>query len=199
MRHYPNGLTILALVASCLLSLGLVQPTPAEEAPSTAPTEQIQSRGGLRDPIGPYGATPEEKDPGSPEDIRSRGLTDKLKSKPLELKRQPQPGGAPPAHLCRTETKMLTQCKCSNQAECQQLTALFPNSCAAGSTHCEFIPMSRGPMPPLPPNLCSHQVPFTYTECSCRNAAECQQLTPFCPGSCPAGSQSCTCRPMQRR
>jgi len=34
------------------------------------------------------------------------------------------------------------------QAERQALTAVFPNSCPAGSQHCDFVSMSRGPMPP---------------------------------------------------
>jgi hypothetical protein len=93
---------------------------------------------------------------------------------------------------------MLTQCKCFNLAECQPLTALFPAACPAGNQHCEFTPFSRGTPPPLPPNLCGYQVPLTVTECSCNNATECQQLIAICPGSCPSGSQSCTCRPLRR-
>jgi hypothetical protein len=131
--------------------------------------------------------------------VQERGITDKLQGRTFDHRLQPQPGGMPPPQLCHTETIMMTQCKCFSQAECQPLTALFPGSCPAGSQHCEFVPMSRGGMPPLPPNLCGYQVPFTLTECSCHNVAECQLLAPFCPGSCPAGSQSCTCRPMQRR
>lgn len=135
-------------------------------------------------------------------EVQERGVSKvPLFKSPADRKVLPQPsapGGSPPAQLCHTETIMMTQCKCFNQAECQALTAVFPNSCPAGSTHCEFVPMARGPMPPLPPNLCGYQVPLTVTECSCHNATECQQLTPFCPGSCPAGSQSCTCRPMRR-
>jgi hypothetical protein len=136
-------------------------------------------------------------------EIQERGITPLPLEKALGgrkvLPNQPVPGGSPPPQLCHTETIMMTQCKCFNQAECQALTALFPGSCPAGSQHCEFVPMSRGAMPPLPPNLCGYQVPLTLTECSCHNAAECQMLSPFCPGSCPAGSQSCTCRPLQRR
>lgn len=135
--------------------------------------------------------------------VQERGLTDAASRKTFEgskvLPPAKQPGGSPPPQLCRTETHMMTQCKCFNQADCQSLTALFPGSCPAGSQHCEFVPMSRGTMPPLPPNLCGYQVPLTLTECSCHNVAECQLLSPFCPSSCPAGSQSCTCRPMQRR
>ncbi|MGZ8422376.1 MAG: hypothetical protein ACXWV7_05515 [Nitrospira sp.] len=131
--------------------------------------------------------------------VQERGITDKLKGRTFEHKFQPQPGGTPPPQLCHTETIMMTQCKCFNQTECQPLTALFPGSCPAGSQHCEFVPMSRGAMPPLPPNLCGYQVPLTLTECSCHNVAECQLLSPFCPSACPVGSQTCTCRPLQRR
>jgi len=164
----------------------------------------------FRDPIGPYQApdqdpsgvqersVPDNSPPASESgEIQERGLKDKFKGQ--EFKRQPQLGGTPPAHLCHTETLMMTQCKCFNQKQCKQLTELFPNSCAAGSTQCEFVPMRRGPLPPLPPNLCGYQTPLTFTKCSCGNATECKQLTPFCPNSCPAGSQSCTCGPMQRQ
>lgn len=139
--------------------------------------------------------------PTSPSDageVQERGLTDKLKGKAFDYRLQTQPSGSPPAQLCHTETRMTTQCKCFNQTECQALTALFPGSCPAGSQHCEFVPMSRGAMPTLPPNLCGYQVPFSWTECSCNNAADCQLLSPFCAGSCPPGSQICTCRPMRR-
>ena len=136
------------------------------------------------------------------EEVQERGVTPgalgefkkEFQRKPLV----PVPAGPPP-QLCRTETHMMTQCKCFNQADCQSLTALFPNSCPVGSTHCEFVPLSRGPMPALPPNLCGYQVPFPVTRCSCHTQAECQLLSPFCPGACPAGSQSCECTPMQRR
>jgi hypothetical protein len=152
-------------------------------------------------------------EPGSPEpqvpadptagEVQERGITPLLLEKApggrKVLPTPPAPGGGPPPQLCHSEARMLTQCKCFNQAECQPLTALFPGSCPAGSQHCEFVPMSRGAMPPLPPNLCGYQVPFTVTKCSCNNAAECQLLSPFCPGSCPAGIQSCECTPMQRR
>jgi len=57
---------------------------------------------------------------------------------------------------------------------------------------------SRAHAPPLPPNLCGYQVPFSWAECSCQNVADCQLLSPYCSGSCHAGSQSCTCRPMRR-
>lgn len=135
--------------------------------------------------------------------VQERGLTDAAPRKGLEgskvLPPSKQPGGGPPPQLCHTETHMMSQCKCFNPTDCQTLTALFPGSCPAGSLHCEFVPMSRGTMPPLPPNLCGYQVPLTLTECSCHNVAECQLLSPFCPGACPAGTQSCTCRPLQRR
>lgn len=132
--------------------------------------------------------------------VQERGVLPKIDLNQTFKKTLPptQSGGSPPAHLCRAETKLLTQCKCFNQAECQALTALFPNSCSVGSTHCEFVPMSRGSMPPLPPNLCGYQVPLSVTECSCSTTADCALLSSFCPGSCPPGSQSCTCRPMRR-
>ena len=141
----------------------------------------------------------------STEQIQERGVTPKVAPFTVVpgISKMPPPSKTPdgglPANLCHPVTHMLTQCKCFNQAECQPLTTLFPNSCPASSQHCEFVPMSRGTMPPLPPNLCGYQVPLTVTECSCHNATECQQLTTICQGSCPAGSQSCTCRPMQRR
>lgn len=136
-------------------------------------------------------------------EVQERGVTKvPLFKSPTDRKVLPQPlapGGSPPAQLCHTETILMTQCKCFSQTDCQALTALFPGSCPPGSQHCEFVPMSRGTMPPLPQNLCGYQVPFPVTECSCHNQAECTLLSPFCPGACPAGSQSCTCRPMQRR
>lgn len=139
---------------------------------------------------------------GSPSDVQERGLGKaqfgemKKQSEPMQPS---QPQQTLPAQLCHAETRMMTQCKCFNQAECQPLTALFPGPCPAGSQHCEFVPMSRGPMPSLPPDLCGYQTPLTLTKCVCHNQAECQLLSPFCPGSCPAGSQSCECTPMLRR
>lgn len=162
------------LLTGTLLGMPQVPLVLADESAIPAPTEQIQERGVLPNV-----------------DLNRKFMDSRMPG-------VAQPGGAPPAALCHTEIKMLTQCKCFNQAECQALAALFPNSCPAGSTHCEFVPRSRGAMPPLPPNLCGYQVPMTVTECTCHTATECQQLTPFCPGSCPAGSQSCTCRPMRR-
>jgi len=138
---------------------------------------------------------------GSPDEIQERGVG---KGAVGDIKRkypmaQPLPPSEPPAQLCHPETYLLTQCKCFSQTECQALTALFPNPCPPGSSHCEFTPMSRGTMPPLPPNLCSYQVPLTFTKCECHNQQECQLLTPFCQSSCPPGSTSCECTPMQRR
>jgi hypothetical protein len=167
--------------------LGLVPAVDADGPPAPSPTVQ--------------------EEPSSPPeagDIQERGVTPKIApfKAPRDSKVLPpskQPGGDLPAKLCHPVTHMMTQCKCFNQGECQALSALFPNSCPPGSQHCEFVPMSRGAMPPLPPNLCGYQVPWTTTECSCHNATECQQLTLICPGSCPAGSQSCQCTPRQRR
>ncbi len=138
----------------------------------------------------------------SDESVQERGVTKGAVgqfNRDLERKRPPLPQEGPPPQLCHADTHMMSQCKCFNQTDCQALTALFPAPCPAGSQHCEFVPMSRGTMPPLPPNLCGYQVPWTVTECSCHNQAECQLLSPYCPGSCPVGSQSCTCRPLQRR
>lgn len=167
----------------------------------TAVTSASATSAQSRDALALYAAT--ETGQGSTDakgadsgDIQSRSLVDKFKGKHFQ-ELQPIPG--PPARLCHTETVQMTQCKCFTQTECQALTALFPNSCPAGSSHCEFIPMSRGPMPPLPQNLCHYQMPLTVTQCSCNNQADCQLLSPFCPSACPAGSTSCTCRPMRRR
>ncbi len=172
---YPVGAAILALT----LAMPPVLPAAEEASGVSSPSGEV-----------PQG------------EVQERGVTTLPPIKGLAdqkvAPKRGQPGGSPPAHLCHTETIMLTQCKCFNQAECQALTALFPNACPAGSAHCEFTPIARGQMPPLPPNLCGYQVPFPVTECSCHTAAECQQLSPFCPGSCPAGSTSCTCRPIQR-
>ena len=169
----PSRPAVLALTAWCVLTVGTMGSATADESPSAESTEPIQERG----------VTP--------------GAFGEL-NKQYQRKQPLPPQAGPPAHLCHTQQLMMTQCKCFNQAECQQLTALFPNSCPAGSTHCEFTPMSRGPMPALPPTLCGYQTPLTITECTCSNASECQQLSPFCPGSCPPGSQSCTCRPLRR-
>lgn len=180
--------------------------TPAGEAPDTPPTVQEESttsedqgevieRGiHRRDLDGQRKRfTPPKTS------IPNQNTTSPVKDKVFERPRQPQPSESPPAHLCTTETRMLTQCKCFNPVECQALTAVFPNSCPAGSQHCEFVPMSRGAMPPLPPNLCGYQIPWTMMKCSCSNQADCQLLSPFCPSSCPMGSLSCQCTPLQRR
>ncbi|MGC3974854.1 MAG: hypothetical protein QM771_10785 [Nitrospira sp.] len=165
---------------SLLLATGWVIPAPAGGEDGTAQVSEDPPTG----------------------EVQDRGMPKAPQFKnPAERKGMPQsspPGGSPPAQLCHTETLMMTQCKCFNQADCQALTALFPNSCPAGSQHCEFVPLSRGPMPPLPPNLCGYQIPLPVTECSCHSLGECQLLSPYCPGSCPPGSQTCTCRPLRR-
>lgn len=196
----------LLIVGSALAETQESMPpsTQAEQGSTKVPDDpsKIRSRGGFRDPIGPFAAPEGEGQPAPSEEVQGRGVTKgavgNLKDKVFQREPAPQPGANPPPSLCHAETRMMTQCKCFNQTECQALTALFQNSCPAGSQHCEFVPLSRGPMPPLPPNLCGYQVPLTLTECSCHNATECQQLSPFCPGACPVGSQSCTCRPMRR-
>lgn len=118
----------------------------------------------------------------------------------LERPRQPaQPQGGLPPNLCQQVTHMVPQCRCSNPTDCQVLTGLCPGSCPAGSQTCQCSPMFRGTPPPLPPSLCGYQVPIVMTQCSCSNAADCQVLSPFCPGACPVGSLSCQCNPLQRR
>lgn len=189
---------MVVLLSASAVTIAAEMPQPQETSPAPGDPGEIQSRGGLLHPIGPYAAPEGEGQQPSSKEVQGRGLTDRLKSRPLDLQRQPQPGGSPPANLCHPVTTMLTQCKCFSQAECQPLTALFPNSCPAGSTNCAFVPMARGSMPPLPPNLCGYQMPLTVTECSCNSTADCALLSPFCPGACPAGSTSCTCRPMRR-
>ena len=135
-------------------------------------------------------------------DIQERGLKNPRPGPAPEgakiLPAPKQPGGGLPQHLCRQVTHMVAQCKCFNQSECQALTGVCPGACPAGSQTCECIPMSRGTSPPLPPNLCAYQVPLTVTQCSCHNEADCQLLATVCPGSCPAGSHSCQCTPLQR-
>jgi hypothetical protein len=134
--------------------------------------------------------------------VQERGVTkgalETLPGTLLEGTHPPQPGGSPPPQLCHEVTHMMTQCKCFNRAECQKLTAICPSACPAGSQSCQCVPMFRGTPPPLPHHLCRYQVPLTTTECSCHNQTECQLLSPYCPGSCPAGSQSCTCTPLRR-
>lgn len=109
------------------------------------------------------------------------------------------PGGDLPTNLCHQITRMVTQCRCSNTTNCQILSTLCPGSCPTGSHTCQCTPMFRGTPPPLPPNLCGYQVPLVVTQCSCSNDADCQVLSGICPGSCPIGSQSCQCNPLQRR
>jgi hypothetical protein len=110
-----------------------------------------------------------------------------------------KPGGGLPAKLCHEVTHMVTQCRCANSTDCQVLSTLCPGSCPAGSQSCQCTPLFRGTPPPLPQNLCGYQVPWTTTQCSCDNQADCQVLSTVCPGSCPPGSQSCQCTPLQRR
>lgn len=174
---------LTAAVATLLLAflIGLASPVKAVDESNATP--------------------PSPPTDGSPDEIQERGVG---KGGFGDIKRkypktQPLPPSEPPAQLCHQETWMLTQCKCFSQTECQALAALFPNSCPPASSHCEFTPMSRGAMPPPPPNLCGYQVPLTLTKCECHNQEECQLLSPFCQGSCPPGSQSCECTPMQRR
>jgi hypothetical protein len=136
-------------------------------------------------------------------DILERGLPKVAPGKvPGGTKVAPRPAkprGALPPNLCHQVTHMLTQCKCFNQTDCQTLTPLCPGSCPSGSQSCQCTPMFRGTPPPLPPNLCGYHIPVVITQCSCSNDADCQVLSGICPGSCPVGSQSCQCTPLQRR
>lgn len=184
-HHRRRGLVFAISLGLWLAGAGLLS---AEEPPSKPSVQENQPQPPKASPYGPADGVEERG--------VLRGNVGNLSDR-LSQQRH-QPGTSPPARLCHTETIPMTQCKCFNQAECQALTALFPNSCPAGSSHCEFIPMARGTMPPLPQNLCHYQVPMSVTECSCNNAADCQLLSPFCPGSCPAGSTNCTCRPLKR-
>jgi hypothetical protein len=180
-RSLSAMLSLIIVTLLCGVPIGFAAesaaPSSSQPEPSSQPTEagDIQERGLRNARPGPAPGAAKTLPPPS------------------------QPGGDLPPSLCHPMTRMLTQCKCFNQTDCQTLSALFPGPCPVGSQHCEFVPMSRGTMPPLPPNLCGYQVPFTVTECSCHNQAECQLLSPFCPGSCPVGSQSCECTPLQRR
>jgi hypothetical protein len=184
----PHGCCRRMLLGiSCILGLLLSAALDAAE-PKDQPVTPEQTSQSHR----PLQASDEY--PVAPGGIEGRGI----QRGPTGKKVIPPSNPSPPPNLCHEVTQMLTQCKCFNHADCQPLTALFPNSCPAGSQHCEFVPLSRGPMPPLPPNLCGYQVPLTLTECACRNAAECQLLSPFCSSTCPSGSQSCTCRPLRR-
>lgn len=167
--------------------LGLVPAVDADGPPAPSPTVQ--------------------EEPSSPPeagDIQERGVTPKIApfKAPRDSKVLPpskQPGGGLPANLCHSETHMMTQCKCFNQADCQVLTGLCPGSCPAGSQTCQCTPMFRGTPPPLPPDLCGYQIPLVITKCSCSNDADCQILSTICPGACPVGSHSCQCSPLQRR
>lgn len=136
-------------------------------------------------------------------DVQERGLTN-LRPGPATpganlLPPATQPGGTLPPNLCQPVTRELTQCKCFNQSDCQSLTAICPGACPAGSQSCECVPMFRGTPSPLPRKLCHYQVPITITQCSCHNDADCQVLANICPASCPVGSHSCECTPLQRR
>lgn len=163
--------------------------TPREQPGVSSPNENV-----------PSAQEPDEQ-PGG--EIQERGLTKgNLKKIPRGTKVKPPPnlpGGNLPANLCHQETHMMTQCQCSNSADCQVLSNLCPGSCPIGSQTCQCTPLFRGTPPPLPQNLCGYQVPFTITKCSCSNDADCQVLSSICPGSCPVGSQSCQCTPLQRR
>ena len=143
----------------------------------------------------PSASVQEEKtQPAETGEIQERGLK---KDAPGQVKKAPnQPEGGLPANLCHQV--MTTECRCFNSTDCQVLSALFPAACPVGSQSCQFIPMFRKTPLPLPPNLCGYQVPG-LTQCSCSNVADCQVLSTLCPGSCPVGSQSCQCTPMQRR
>jgi len=144
--------------------------------------------------------------PGQPteaQDVQGRGFTIPRQGPALgEATIMPaptQPGGALPPDLCQPVTHDVTQCKCFNQADCQTLTALCPGSCPAGSQSCQCVPLFRGTPPPLPRKLCHYQIQQTFMQCTCQNEADCQRLATICPGSCPVGSQSCECVPLQRR
>jgi hypothetical protein len=156
------------------------------------------------EPPTPSSSSPDQ--PGQPTeagDIQERGLTNPRPGPSLGgakmLPPPAQPEGGLPPNLCQPVTRELTQCKCFNQADCQTLTALCPGSCPAGSQSCQCIPLSRGTPPPLPRKLCHYQIQQTFTQCSCHSETDCQLLTNICPGSCPVGSQSCECVPLQRR
>ena len=171
---------LLVVMPLCALSIGFA----ADPAPS--PSSPLESSG----------------QPPEGGDIRERGLRNSGQGPaPGEAKIPPAPmppGGLPP-NLCHEVTQVHRQCKCFNQVECQALTGICQGACPAGSQRCECTPTFRGTSPPLPPNLCGYQSPFTITQCSCHNAADCQLLATVCPGSCPAGSHSCQCAPLQRR
>ena len=152
----------------------------AEEAQATAEKEQA-----------PSGDVQERGVP--KEGLRGPGLQRKVLPPPPA-----QPGGFPPPNLCHQVTYMLTQCRCSNDADCHVLSTICPGACPLGSHTCECIPQFRGTAPALPPDLCGFQVPQVVTQCSCSNDADCQILSPFCPGACPLGSHTCQCTPSER-
>ena len=195
-RDTPRMKTVFAvLIIGLLVFSGGLFVSSAEDG---APNEQP----GVSSPKenGPSAQEPDEQ-PG--EEIQERGLTKgTLQKMPRGTKGKPppnQPGGNLPANLCHQETHMMTQCRCSNNTDCQVLSNLCPGSCPVGSQTCQCTPLFRGTPPPLPQNLCGHQVPFTITKCSCSNDADCQVLSSICPGSCPVGSQSCQCTPLRRQ
>lgn len=188
--------TVFAVLIIGLLVLfdGRHVSTAEDGAPNEQPT--------INAPMdrGPSAQEPEEQPEG---EIQERGLTKGTFQKmPRGTKVKPppnQPGENLPANLCHQETHMMTQCRCSNDTDCQVVSTLCPGSCPPGSQTCQCTPMFRGTPPPLPQDLCGYQVPLTMTKCSCNNDADCQVLSSICPGSCPVGSQSCQCSPLQRR
>jgi hypothetical protein len=167
----------------------------AEEGP---PSQQLNVSSPMESE--PSVKEPEEQPVG---EVQERGLTKGATQKmPRGPKVKPPPKQAEdnlPANLCHQETHMMTQCRCSNDTDCQILSTLCPGSCPSGSQTCQCTPRFRGTPPPLPQNLCGYQVPLTMTKCSCSNQADCQMLSSICPGSCPVGSQSCQCTPRQRQ
>ena len=54
-----------------------------------------------------------------------------------------KPGGVPPPTLCHQVTYMLTQCRCSNDADCQLLSTICPGACPVGSHACQCTPSQR--------------------------------------------------------
>ena len=152
------------------------------------------------------GQAPAEKEQAPSGDVEERGVPktgEGLRVPGPQRKVLPpppaQPGGVLPPALCHQVTTMLTQCRCSNDADCQVLSTICPGACPPGSHTCQCTPLFRGTAPPLPPDLCGFQVPQVFMQCTCSNDADCQILSPFCPGSCPAGSHTCQCTPLQRR
>ena len=183
------------LIIGLLVVFGGRHVSTAEEG---APSEQPDVSSPKEN--GPSAQEPDEQPEGK---IHERGLkkgTLRKMPRGTQVKPPPnQPGQNLPTNLCHQETHMMTQCQCSNNADCQVLSNLCPGSCPSGSQTCQCTPLFRGTPPPLPQNLCGYQVPFTITKCSCSNDLDCQVLSSICPGSCPIGSQSCQCTPLQRR